>query len=236
MINSVLSANNLTKVYGPTRALDGVSLTLDPGESVALMGPSGSGKTTLMHCLSGILVPEGGQVYLTLPGGTGTEVTQLNEERRAKLRREHLGFVFQEGLLLPELSAQENTALPLMLSGTQRATAEEQARRWLAALGLDGMFGRRLGELSGGQAQRVAIARAQIADPAVVFADEPTGALDSGTSNAVLTALLDSTVSRGRTLVLVTHDELVAARCDRIIHVSDGHIVTDSADTAGANS
>src|SRR5699024_9719105 len=158
------------------------------------------------------------------------------EEQRAKLRREHLGFVFQEGLLLPELTAQENAALPLMLSGTPRSTAQDRARSWLAALGLDGLFDRRLGELSGGQTQRVAIARAQIADPAVVFADEPTGALDSDTSDTVLTALLDSTVSRGRTLVLVTHDEQVAARCQRHIQVSDGRIISDSATPTGARS
>lgn len=229
MTQPVLSTHGLTKTYGPTRALDGVNLALYAGESVAIMGPSGSGKTTLMHCLSGILTPDAGQVQLTLSEGRGVDVTELNEEKRAKLRREHLGFVFQEGLLLPELTAQENAGLPLMLAGVSRSTAEEQARRWLAALGLDGMFDRRLGELSGGQVQRVAIARAQIADPTVVFADEPTGALDSITSDAVLTALMDSTVTRGRTLVLVTHDEQVAARCHRLIQVSDGRIVTDSA-------
>lgn len=236
MIKPVLSANNLTKIYGSTRALDTVSLTLFPGESVAIMGPSGSGKTTLMHCLSGILVPDSGEVHLTLSESTSTEITHLSEEQRAKLRREHLGFVFQEGLLLPELTAQENAALPLMLSGTPRSTAQDRARSWLAALGLDGLFDRRLGELSGGQTQRVAIARAQIADPAVVFADEPTGALDSDTSDTVLTALLDSTVSRGRTLVLVTHDEQVAARCQRHIQVSDGRIISDSATPTGARS
>lgn len=235
MLQPVLSAHNLTKTYGTTRALDGVALTLFPGESVAIMGPSGSGKTTLMHCLSGILIPDTGQVTLTLAAGKSVELPQLSEEQRAKLRRDHLGFVFQEGLLLPELTAQENVAMPLMLSGTPRTAAEEHARRWLAALGLDGMFERRLGGLSGGQVQRVAIARAQIAEPSVVFADEPTGALDSGTSEAVLTALLDSTVTRGRTLVLVTHNEQVAARCQRLIQVSDGRIVSDSADTAGAN-
>lgn len=235
MTKPVLSANNLTKIYGSTRALDKVSLMLSPGESVAIMGPSGSGKTTLMHCLSGILVPDYGQVSLTLSDSTSTEITQLNEEQRARLRREHLGFVFQEGLLLPELTAQENAALPLMLSGMPRAAAQDHARGWLAALGLDGLFDRRLGQLSGGQAQRVAIARAQIADPAVVFADEPTGALDSDTSGAVLTALLDSTVGRGRTLVLVTHDAQVAARCQRLLHVSDGRIVSDSATNAGAH-
>ena len=233
MTHPILSANNLTKTYGSTHALVNVSLQVYSGESVAIMGPSGSGKTTLMHCLSGILVPDTGTVHLTIVNSDATEITQLNEEQRAKLRREHLGFVFQDGLLLPELTAQENTALPLMLSGVPRNTAETQARNWLSALGLEGLYNRRLGQLSGGQAQRVAIARAQIAEPSVVFADEPTGALDSETSETVLTALLDSTVSRGRALVLVTHDESVAARCQRLVHVSDGRIVSDSADTSG---
>ncbi len=233
MTHPILSANNLTKTYGSTHALVNVSLQVYSGESVAIMGPSGSGKTTLMHCLSGILVPDTGTVHLTIVNSDATEITQLNEEQRAKLRREHLGFVFQDGLLLPELTAQENTALPLMLSGVPRNTAETQARNWLSALGLEGLYNRRLGQLSGGQAQRVAIARAQIAEPSVVFADEPTGALDSETSETVLSALLDSTVSRGRALVLVTHDESVAARCQRLVHVSDGRIVSDSADTSG---
>lgn len=229
----VLIADHLIHTYGSTTALDDVSLRLYPAESVAIMGPSGSGKTTLMHCLSGILAPDAGRVQLQLPGAQTVQITGASEEQRARMRREHLGFVFQEGLLLPELTAEENAALPLMLSGVPRAAAQAQARHWLAALGLAGMEERRLGELSGGQAQRVAIARAQIADPSVVFADEPTGALDSMTSEAVLTALLDSTVSRGHTLVLVTHDPQVAARCSRLIRVADGRIVSDSRDAAG---
>jgi len=234
MTHPILSAHNLTKTYGSTQALSNVNLQIYPGESVAVMGPSGSGKTTLMHCLSGILVPDTGTVNLTLINTEATDITQLNEEQRAKLRREHLGFVFQDGLLLPELTAQENTALPLMLSGVARNTAETQAGNWLSALGLEGLHNRRLGQLSGGQAQRVAIARAQIAEPSVVFGDEPTGALDSETSETVLTALLESTVARDRALVLITHDESVAARCQRLITVSDGRIVSDSADSSGA--
>lgn len=225
----LLSARGLVKSYGSTRALAGVDVTVHAGESVAIMGPSGSGKTTLMHVLSGILLPDDGSVLLTDSGGAPVEVTALDEEARARLRRERLGFVFQDGLLLPELTAQENVALPLMLSGVPRAAAEQHAAQWLAALGLDGMQDRRLGQLSGGQAQRVAIARAQVADPSVVFADEPTGALDTTTSASVLTALLDSTVGRGRTLVMVTHDEATAARCSRLLRVQDGRIVADSA-------
>lgn len=229
----ILAARGLRKSYGTTHALDGVDLTVAAGESVAIMGPSGSGKTTLMHILSGILTPDAGSVRFS-GGGTGsttdsTEVTSLNEEARAKLRRERLGFVFQDGLLLPELTAQENVALPLMLSGVPRESAESHAAQWLDALGLEGMQTRRLGELSGGQAQRVAIARAQVADPQVVFADEPTGALDTATSASVLGALLDSTVGRGRTLVMVTHDQTTAERCSRLVRVADGRIVADSA-------
>ena len=225
----VLTARGLTKSYGPTRALAGVDLAIRPGESVAVMGPSGSGKTTLLHVLSGIIVPDAGQVTLAGADGTRHELTGLNEEHRARLRRERLGFVFQEGLLLPELTARENVAMPLMLNGVHRKAAEQTAARWLESLGLSGMGDRRPGELSGGQRQRVAIARAQAVEPDVVFADEPTGALDSDTSDAVLASLISSTVSRGRTLVVVTHDPSVAAACSRLVRVRDGRIESDTA-------
>ncbi|MCV7572723.1 ABC transporter ATP-binding protein [Micrococcus luteus] len=225
----VLTARGLTKSYGPTRALAGVDLAIRPGESVAVMGPSGSGKTTLLHVLSGIIVPDAGQVTLAGADGTRHELTSLNEEQRARLRRERLGFVFQEGLLLPELTARENVAMPLMLNGAHRKAAEQTAARWLESLGLSGMGDRRPGELSGGQRQRVAIARAQAVEPDVVFADEPTGALDSDTSDAVLASLISSTVSRGRTLVVVTHDPSVAAACSRLVRVRDGRIESDTA-------
>ena len=225
----VLTARGLTKSYGPTRALAGVDLAIRPGESVAIMGPSGSGKTTLLHVLSGIITPDAGQVTLAGADGTRHELTSLNEEQRARLRRERLGFVFQEGLLLPELTARENVAMPLMLNGAHRKAAEQTAARWLESLGLSGMGDRRPGELSGGQRQRVAIARAQAVEPDVVFADEPTGALDSDTSDAVLASLISSTVSRGRTLVVVTHDPSVAAACSRLVRVRDGRIESDTA-------
>ena len=225
----VLTARGLTKSYGPTRALAGVDLAIRPGESVAVMGPSGSGKTTLLHVLSGIIVPDAGQITLAGADGTRHELTGLNEEHRARLRRERLGFVFQEGLLLPELTARENVAMPLMLNGAHRKAAEQTAARWLESLGLAGMGDRRPGELSGGQRQRVAIARAQAVEPDVVFADEPTGALDSDTSDAVLASLISSTVSRGRTLVVVTHDPSVAAACSRLVRVRDGRIESDTA-------
>lgn len=240
MSSFVLEATGLVKSYGQARALDGVDLAVRPGESIAIMGASGSGKTTLLHCLAGIVSPDSGTVAYRY-GTARTEVTALSERERSRLRREAFGFVFQQGLLIPELTAAENVALALMLNGIPRPKAEEHARGWLAALGLAGLEERRIGQLSGGQAQRVAIARAQVTGAPVVFADEPTGALDSATSADVMTALLDSTVGQGRTLVLVTHDAGVAARCARIVEVRDGRIVaerrggtTDSADGSPA--
>lgn len=228
-MTAVLEATGLIKTYGTVHALDGVSLSVDSGESVAIMGPSGSGKTTLMHVLSGILLPDGGKAAICSPEGTRLVFSSLSAERRARLRRERIGFVFQDGLLLKELTARENVAVALMLSGTPRKQAEQRADQWLHALGLAGMEDRRPGELSGGQQQRVAIARAQVTDPGIVFADEPTGALDSATSEQVLDALLDSTISRGAPLVVVTHDPEVAARCSRLVRLEDGRIVHDSA-------
>jgi putative ABC transport system ATP-binding protein len=220
----VLEASGLYKSYGATHALGGVGLSIAAGESVAIMGSSGSGKTTLLHCLAGIIRPDSGSVLLHGHAGM-VDVTALGERDRSRLRRERFGFVFQQGLLLPELTAVENVALALMLDGMPRAQAEHHARGWLAALGLSGMEDRRIGQLSGGQAQRVAIARAQVTGAAVVFADEPTGALDSVTSAEVMSALLHSTVGQGRTLVVVTHDADVAARCGRILDMRDGRIV-----------
>ncbi|UOQ87798.1 ABC transporter ATP-binding protein [Agromyces endophyticus] len=224
MSSFVLEASGLVKTYGQTRALAGVDLRVRTGESLAIMGASGSGKTTLLHCLAGIVPPDSGAVSF-LSGAGRVDVTALGERERSRLRREAFGFVFQQGLLIPELTAVENVSLALMLNGMPRARAEEYGRGWLAALGLAGMEDRRIGQLSGGQAQRVAIARAQVTGAPVVFADEPTGALDSATSADVMQALLDSTTGQGRTLVLVTHDADVAGRCSRIVDMRDGRIV-----------
>ena len=221
-----LFATALTKTYGPSTALAGVDFRIAPGESVAIMGASGSGKTTLRHCLAGIITPDSGSVSLATATGP-VEITTLDEAGRSLLRREAFGFVFQQGLLLPELTAVEIVALPLMLTGTDRRAAEQTAAMWLAALGLAGYETRRIGQLSGGQAQRVAIARAQTTGAAVVFADEPTGALDSQTSAEVMDALIRSTTDRGRSLVVVTHDETVAARCSRVLRLADGRIVDE---------
>ena len=228
---AIITSSNVTKHYNQTYALAGVDLTVGLGESLAIMGPSGSGKTTLLHCLAGIIRPDEGTIRL-LPTDRSAraEITSLKESGRTALRREVFGFVFQQGLLLPELSAEDNVALAAMLSGMNRAEATKHARAWLQRLVLAEHLSKRIGQLSGGQAQRVAIARAQVTQPVVTFADEPTGSLDSTTSTEVLSELLASTVGRGSSLVVVTHDESVAARCSRIVRLADGRIVSDSAD------
>lgn len=224
MSSFVIEASGLSKSFGQTHALSGVDLQVRTGEAIAIMGASGSGKTTLLHCLAGITRSDAGTVVFQSGAGR-VDVTALGERERSRLRREAYGFVFQQGLLIPELTAVENVALALMLNGMPRARAEEYGRGWLVALGLAGMEDRRIGQLSGGQAQRVAIARAQVTGASVVFADEPTGALDSATSAEVMQALLDSTTGQGRTLVVVTHDADVAGRCSRIVDMRDGRIV-----------
>lgn len=228
MNSPVLQARSLLKSYGSMRALAGVDLTVHRGESVAIMGASGSGKTTLLHVLAGIVAPDSGTVSFQPSAGVPVEITSLGETARSRLRRERFGFVFQQGLLIPELTAVENVALASMINGVTRGDAVQHAASWLAALGLAGMEDRRIGELSGGQAQRVAIARAQATEAELVFADEPTGALDTQTSHEVMDALLWSTTGQGRTLLVVTHDPEVAARCSRVVAVRDGRIVSSA--------
>jgi putative ABC transport system ATP-binding protein len=212
-----LTGAGLLKSYGRTTVLHQASLEVDRGESVAVMGPSGSGKSTLLYCLSGVVTPERGDVVFD-----GVRVNDLSDARRAELRRSAFGFVFQFPGLLPELSADENVALPLMLAGVHRRDAVSRARELFPALGLEGLERRRPGELSGGEAQRVAIARALILEPAVVFADEPTGQLDTETGDEVMSLLVSTVHDRRSALVVVTHDERVARRCDRIVRVVDG--------------
>ncbi|MFT4164407.1 MAG: ABC transporter ATP-binding protein [Microlunatus sp.] len=219
--NALLLASGLTKSYGPTHALAGVDFSIGRGEAAAVMGPSGCGKTTLLHCLAGVISPDQGQITLFAPTGP-ISVSGGSSEERAAIRLNHFGFVFQQGLLLPELTAVENVALPLLVGKVNRNAALTRAAELMARLGLAGLEERRPGQLSGGQQQRVAIARAQVGDPAVVFADEPTGALDSQTSSEVMDALLASTVGEGRGLVLVTHDRRVAERCHRVLDMLDG--------------
>ena len=218
-MSALLEARDIHLSFGPTPALRGASFAIDAGEIVAVMGPSGSGKSTLLHCLGGILVPDSGEIHLA-----GQRIDSLREQQRSALRRDRFGFVFQFGQLVPELSAQENVALPLMLAGLPRTEAMTQASEWFDRLGLDGLHKRRSGELSGGQAQRVALARALVTDPDVLFADEPTGALDSLTGESVMDLLTASARANGTTVVLVTHEPRVAAYADREVIVRDGRV------------
>lgn len=216
----VLAGRGLRRSFGDTVALAGVDLAIAPGEAVAAMGPSGSGKSTLLHCLAGIEPPDGGEVWLD-----AVRIDLLGETARTALRRRRFGFVFQSGHLLPELPADENVALPLLLEGHSRRKAVAEARRWFGPLGLDGLEDRRPGELSGGQAQRVTIARALVTTPAMVFADEPTAALDRTTGHEVVALLVEATRSSGAGLLIVTHDPEVAAACDRTVLLRDGVVV-----------
>ncbi len=222
-----LLGRELTKTYASqsvtTSALADVDIIVRPGESVAIMGPSGSGKTTLLQVLAGILTPDRGDVTLA-----GVRLTGASDAERTRLRRETIGFVFQSGQLLPELPAVENAALPLMLAGRHRRAAQRHASDLLRMCGLEGLEGRRPGELSGGQAQRVAIARALVGSPSVVFADEPTGALDQTTGVEVMRTLTGMCGRLGAALVLVTHDPNIAGWCERTLHMRDGRIVSET--------
>ena len=220
-MTAALEARGVTLSFGATPALRGADLTVAAGEIVAVMGPSGSGKSTLLHCLAGILVPDAGEIYV---GGRRTDT--LSEVQRSELRRDHFGFVFQFGQLVPELTAAENVALPLLLAGTRREPALREARTWFERLGIGGLEGRRSGELSGGQAQRVALARGLVSSPQVLFADEPTGALDSLTGEQVMDLLVDSARAQDTTVVLVTHEARVAAYADRCVMVRDGRVTS----------
>jgi putative ABC transport system ATP-binding protein len=217
----LIEARDLVLSFGSTPALRGASLGVGQGEIVAVMGPSGSGKSTLLHCMAGILTPDQGEVWFG-----GQRLDTLSDERRSELRRNRFGFVFQSGQLVPELTAEENVALPLLLSGTRRGPAMTAARDWFAILGLDGLQRRRSGELSGGQAQRVALARGMVARPEVLFTDEPTGALDSVSGELVMDLLTAAAREHGTTVILVTHDARVAAYADREVVVRDGVVGT----------
>jgi len=215
----MIEARAVVKSFGPTPALRGASLSVTAGEIVAVMGPSGSGKSTLLHCLAGILVPEAGEVW-----SAGRRIDTLRDTERSAFRRSRFGFVFQFGQLVPELTAEENIALPLLLGGARRADALKQARRWFGRLDLEGLEQRRSGELSGGQAQRVALARGLVSDPEVLFADEPTGSLDSLAGEHVMNLLAGAARDEGTTVVLVTHEARVAAYADREVIVRDGKV------------
>jgi putative ABC transport system ATP-binding protein len=216
---TIIEARNVVKSFGQTPALRGASLTVRRGEILAVMGPSGSGKSTLLHCMAGILTPDEGDVWFD-----GRRLDTLSEDRRSDLRRDRFGFVFQFGQLIPELTAEENVAMPLLLSGVRRRPALAEARPWFGRLGLDGLEHRRSGELSGGQAQRIALARGLVARPEVLFADEPTGSLDSMSGELVMRLLTAAAREQGTTVILVTHEARIAAYAGREVVVRDGAV------------
>jgi putative ABC transport system ATP-binding protein len=223
----LLAAEGLRKKFGPTTALDGASVEIAAGEVVAVMGPSGSGKSTLLHCLAGIVRPDRGRVVYR-----GRDLTAASDVELSALRRSEFGFVFQFGQLVPELSCTENVALPLRLDGRSRRDAERCARQWLELLEVADVAGNTPGQISGGQGQRVAVARALATEPRVLFADEPTGALDSLNGERVMRLLSDAARDSGAAVVLVTHEPRVAAWSDREVVVRDGATSTPAAAAA----
>ncbi len=224
-VTPIIEAQEVCKNYYlgevEVQALHGVSLSIDPGEMVAIMGPSGCGKTTLLNCLSGLDNFDSGSVYID-----GQALSLLNDRKRTAYRASQMGFVFQTFNLLPVISAQENVELPLLINGVASRQAREQAREVLVQVGLEGRTTHRPAQLSGGQRQRVAIARALVNRPAIVWADEPTGNLDEETSAEILDLMRTLNQKWEQTFVVVTHDTLVSGRCDRVIRMQQGRIKT----------
>jgi ABC-type lipoprotein export system ATPase subunit len=222
MPDPIIQARNVHKTFHTgaieVHALRGVDLTIQPGEMVAIMGPSGCGKTTLLNCLSGLDYFDEGEVLIE-----GASLSKMS--KRTTWRAERMGFVFQTYNLLPVITAQENVELPLLVSSISQADARRRAKDALDAVGLADRANHRPAELSGGQRQRVTIARALVNNPALVWADEPTGNLDAATSDEILALMQKLNKEQGRTFVIVTHDEQVGALCDRIVRMRDGKIV-----------
>jgi len=216
-MSPLLIGRELHKSYGPTPALRGASIAVNQGEILAVMGPSGCGKSTLLHCLAGVLPPDAGEVHFD-----GERIDRASDRQRVRLRRSAFGLVYQFGQLVPELPAVENIALPLLLAGRPRRECLAQAGEWLTRMGLDGLGGRLPGELSGGQGQRIALARALIARPRVVFADEPTGSLDSVAADEVMELLVETARTQGTAVLVVTHESRVAGFADRTVLMRDG--------------
>ncbi|WP_310526637.1 ABC transporter ATP-binding protein [Nocardioides sp.] len=217
MSEAVVEARAVRKAFGRTEALRGTSLAVEEGEVVAVTGPSGSGKSTLLLCLAGVLRPEAGEVWYD-----ARKLSDLSENDRTRLRRREFGLVLQFGQLVPELTAVQNVALPLLLEKHDRRAATTMATGWLERLGALDVADALPGEMSGGEGQRVAIARALVTGPRVIFADEPTGALDTVSGEHVLAALLTTARESGATVVMVTHDNRVAASADREVVIRDG--------------
>lgn len=218
-MSAIIEAKNIKKSYGKTEVLHGVSLQVEPGEVLAIMGASGSGKSTLLHSLAAIIKIDGGEVRFS-----GQRIDNLSDEKRSLLRRTAFGFVFQFSQLVPELTAADNVALPLLLNGKKRVKSYQEAKKWLETVGLSDKSNSLPGELSGGQNQRVAIARAMVARPKVIFADEPTGSLDSLNSEKVMELFVDTAKKLGTTIIMVTHEPSIAAYADREVIVRDGQI------------
>ncbi|MGH2532119.1 MAG: ABC transporter ATP-binding protein [Thermomicrobiales bacterium] len=220
-IEPIIQADDVIKTYdtGSTRiqALRGIDFAVQRGEMVAVMGPSGCGKTTLLNCLSGLDTVDSGEIHLD-----GRDLARMADKERTAYRAQRMGFIFQVSNLLPVLSAVENVELPLLVSGMRPKEARQQATAALARVGLEQWAGHRPAELSGGQRQRVTIARSLVNDPAIVWADEPTGALDSKTANEIMDLMRDLNARAGLTVVVVTHDPGVGDRCDRIVRMRDG--------------
>lgn len=214
---SIVEAQDVAVRFGATTALVSASIEIAPGELVAVMGPSGSGKSTLLHCLAGLVAPRSGHVRFE-----GTDLHQLDDSERSELRLRRMGMVFQFGELVPELSLVENVALPLWLLGESRSSAAGRAEALLDRFDVIGVAHKRPGEVSGGQLQRAAVARALVHRPAIVFADEPTGALDTANAQIVMEALVGSAREQGAAVVLVTHETRLASYCDRDVVVRDG--------------
>ena len=232
MNEPIIQATDVVKTYdtGAIRvhALRGVSLSVRRGEMVAVMGPSGCGKTTLLNCLSGIDDPTSGEVMIE-----GTDIATLDDNTKTSYRARRMGFIFQFYNLLPVLTAAENVELPLLVSGTSPEESRARAHDALETVGLLEWAGHRPAQLSGGQRQRVTIARALVNNPAIVWADEPTGDLDSATADDIMSLMQRLNREQGLTYVIVTHDAGIAARCHRTIHMHDGAIVSDEVTVRG---
>lgn len=219
-VTTIISAKNIKKSYGKTEILHGVSLDVKQGEVLAIMGPSGSGKSTLLHSLAAIISVDSGEIMFD-----DRNIAKLNDNKRSILRRTAFGFVFQFSQLVPELTVIDNVALPLLLNGVNRNKAYKEAKKWLGEVGLTDKHESTPGEISGGQAQRVAIARAMVVQPKILFADEPTGSLDSLNSEHVMELFIKTAKDHGTTVIMVTHEPSIAAYADREIVVRDGQIV-----------